>query len=351
MATLPGQLARSIQIVGLALPMAVGCSSEAPPTTVDLPPPCELLPIISTSPLVLNDSHETRDYLNAFPVSAYRKYGVPDAGHFFIDDVEDDIKRVIVAGIQWEAGNVEMLEKHVEPGSVVVEVGAHVGSHTLPIARMVGRCGRVYAFEPQRKLYRELHRNLALNGITNVVPLRYAIGAGEARIIEMDLPTPGNEGGTGIGTGGDEAELRNLDSFRFERVSVLKIDVEGYEDEVLDGAVDTIRRNRPVVLIEIMGGQHLRDGIARSPGTDTRHMEAARSAWLHGGASRCARLHRTVERLRRRFARQLTRRKPVRESARRYNRAGAGEFHAGRSQSESAGWASPGRVPGTVPMR
>ena len=253
-ATLPGQLARSIQIVGLALPMAVGCSSEAPPTTVDLPPPCELLPIISTSPLVLNDSHETRDYLNAFPVSAYRKYGVPDAGHFFIDDVEDDIKRVIVAGIQWEARNVEMLEKHVEPGSVVVEVGAHVGSHTLPIARMVGRCGRVYAFEPQRKLYRELHRNLALNGITNVVPLRYAIGAGEARIIEMDLPTPGNEGGTGIGTGGDEAELRNLDSFRFERVSVLKIDVERYEDEVLDGAVDTIRRNRPVVLIEIMGG-------------------------------------------------------------------------------------------------
>ena len=189
-----GQL-RSFLIVGLALlTLTVGCSREAPPSPGDLPPPCELLPIISTSPLVLHDTRETRDYLNAFPVSAYRKYGVPDAGHFFIDDVEDSIKAVIVAGLQWEARNVEMLEKHVEPNSVVVEVGAHIGSHTVLIARMVGPCGRVYAFEPQRKLYRELHRNLALNGITNVVPLKFAVGAGDARIIEMNLPPPGNEG-------------------------------------------------------------------------------------------------------------------------------------------------------------
>lgn len=252
-----GQLLGSVLIVGLSLPMTVGCAPKSPPPPGDLPPPCELLPIISTSPLVLHDTRETRDYLNAFPVSAYREYEVPGAGRFFIDDVEDSIKAVIVAGLQWEARNVEMLEKHVEPGSVVVEVGAHVGSHTVLIAGMVGRCGRVYAFEPQRKLYRELHRNLARNGITNVVPLKYAIGAGDARIIEMNLPPPGNEGGTGIGAGGEEAELRNLDEFGFERVSVLKIDVEGHEDAVLDGAVATIRRNRPVILIEIMGGNLL----------------------------------------------------------------------------------------------
>ncbi len=250
----PVQLLDRFIIMGFSLSMTAGCSPNAPPPPGDLPPACELLPIISTSPLVLHDTHEMRDYLNAFPVSAYKEYEVPGAGRFFIDDPENDIKREIVAGIQWEARNVELLEEHVAPNSVVVEVGAHIGSHTVPIARMVGRCGRAYAFEPQRKLYRELHRNLALNGVTNVVPLRYAIGAGEARIIEMDQPTPGNEGGTSIGTGGDEAELRNLDSFGFERVSVLKIDVERYEDEVLDGAVDTIRRNRPVILIEIMGG-------------------------------------------------------------------------------------------------
>ena len=71
----------------------------------------------------------------------------------------------------------------------------------------------------------------------------------------MNPATGGNEGGTGVGLGGDRAELRALDGFGFERVSLLKIDVEGYENEVLEGAVDTIRRNRPVVVIEIAGGE------------------------------------------------------------------------------------------------
>ena len=153
-------------------------------------------------------------YLNAFPMSAYEQYEVSGVGRFFIDDAEDMIKQVIVAGYEWERHSVELFEELIEPGSVVVEVGAHIGTHTVPIARLVGPWGRVYAFEPQRKIYRELYHNLALNGVTNVVPLRYAIGSGETRIIEMNPATPGNEGGTGVGAGGDRAELRRLDSLR-----------------------------------------------------------------------------------------------------------------------------------------
>ncbi len=93
-----------------------------------------------------------------------------------------------------------------------------------------------------------------LNGITNVVPMRFAIGSSEARVVEMDPPREGNEGGTGVGAGGGAAELRSLDSFGFERVSLVKIDVEGLEDDVLAGAAQTIRRNRPTMVVEIMGG-------------------------------------------------------------------------------------------------
>ena len=234
----------------LAAVMAAGCdrSGYGPPKAY------EPLPMIASLPTVLVDTEELRDYINAFPISSYERHEVPDAGHFFIDDAEDVIKQVIVAGRQWEAHTIELCERHIKPGTVVLEVGAHIGSHTVPISRLVGPWGRVYAFEPQRKIYRELHHNLALNGVTNVVPLRYAIGSGEARVIEMNPPTPGNEGGTGVGASGDRAELRSLDSFRFERVSVLKIDVEGHENEVLAGASETIRQNRPVILIEIAGG-------------------------------------------------------------------------------------------------
>jgi FkbM family methyltransferase len=221
------------------------------------PPPYEPLPIISVSPALLDDREETRRYLNAFPLADYQRYDVPDVGSFFVDDPVDMIKQVIVAGDKWERHSFDLLAEHIVPGSVVVEVGAHIGTHTVRIGQLAGPWGRVYAFEPQRKIYRELHHNLALNGLTNVVAMRMAIGSGATRVIEMNPTTPGNEGGTGVGAGGDAAELRSLDSFHFERVSLLKIDVETYENEVLDGAVDTIRRNRPVILIEIMGGTDL----------------------------------------------------------------------------------------------
>ena len=237
------------RLIMLAALLVVGCERRG-----DVPPePYEPLPMIPTVPSVLIDTDETRRYINAFPISNYTRHEVPDAGHYFIDDAGDEIKRYVVEGWQWGRHVAEACEKHVRPGTVVIEVGAHIGTHTVPISRLVGPWGRVYAFEPQRKIYRELYHNLALNGVTNAVPLRFAIGAGEARVIEMNPPPPGNEGGTGVGAGGDRAELRSLDSFGFERVSVLKIDVEGYENEVLIGASDTIRRNRPVILIEIIG--------------------------------------------------------------------------------------------------
>ena len=243
-----GAVKRRTAVAAAVAALLAACGRGGPPA--DYAP----LPVVAVAPALLDDAERTRRYLNAFPSGSYEQHDVPGVGRFFVDDPADMIKQVIVAGYAWERHQVELFEEHVEPGSVVVEVGAHVGSHTVSLARLAGPWGRVYAFEPQRKLHRELYHNLALNGLTNVVPLRYAIGAGETRVIEMNPATPGNEGGTGVGAGGDRAELRSLDSFGFERVSLLKIDVEHYEDEVLAGAVETIRRNRPVILIEIVGG-------------------------------------------------------------------------------------------------
>ena len=270
-------LTRRASLPAIVAGVLVACGPASPPE--DYVP----LPIVAVAPELLDDVEETRRHLNAFPIQAYEQYGVSGVGRFFIDDPSDMIKQVIVAGYAWERHQVEIFEEHVEPGSVAVEVGAHIGSHTVAIARLVGPWGRVYAFEPQRKIHRELYHNLALNGLSNVVPLRYAIGAGETRIVEMNPATQGNEGGTGVGAGGDRTELRSLDSFGFERVSLLKIDVEHYENEVLAGAVETIRRNRPVILIEIMGGE---DYATASPAVLER---------IHGTWERLETLGYTVE--------------------------------------------------------
>jgi FkbM family methyltransferase len=126
---------------------------------------------------------------------------------------------------------------------------------------LVGPAGRVYAFEPQKKLFRELVSNVKVNGLRQIVPLRYALGRRNA-VVEMNPAGAGNEGGTCVGKGGDKVEMRTVDSFGFDRLDLIKIDVERLEGEVVDGAAQTITRTKPVILVEIIGGVGLFDANA-----------------------------------------------------------------------------------------
>ena len=153
----------------------------------------EPIPVIASSPLVLHDEAEVRTYLNAFPVDQYRRYEIRGVGYFYVDDGSDLIKRFVVEGRQWEKHIVKLLREHVKTGMVVLDLGAHIGTHTILMSKLVGPWGRVYAFEPQKKIYRELYHNIHLNGANNVKALRYAIGQGPAQLVEMNPATAGNE--------------------------------------------------------------------------------------------------------------------------------------------------------------
>jgi hypothetical protein len=84
----------------------------------------------------------------------------------------------------------------------------------------------------------------------------YWSGVGDSSgVIELSPFAQGNEAGTGLNGGtGKFVELLTLDQLHLSNVSLMKIDVEGMEDQVLDGAKETILKNRPIILIEIMGG-------------------------------------------------------------------------------------------------
>ena len=272
--------------------------ADAENTTLCGSPPC-------LAPLLLRDVDETEKYVADFPFADYEWHVVPRPpwqcplrgwahclsiwwrtpyiGHFWIENrppFRDLIKGTLADGLVWEPHVVRNIQEYVVPGSVALDVGAYIGTHALLMGRLAGPEGHVYAFEPQRKAYRELRRNIELNGLSNVTALRYAVGA-QTRIVEMNWPEevsliglaadgerenmgriPG-ESGLSVGAGGDRAELRPLDSFGFENVSLLKIDVEGFEDEVLAGAERLIRESKPVILIEILGGKSY-------PGAPTR---------------------------------------------------------------------------------
>jgi FkbM family methyltransferase len=207
-------------------------------------------------PRRLKDSKTIARYVDAFPKSKYRVKRMPDGTRFYLDSIKDTIKDFLRRGIPWEQHNTKLLRKYIKPGTTAVDIGAHIGTHTLSMAKFVGANGRVVAFEPQRKIFRELAQNIRLNRLKNVAALRYALGSG-AGVVTMSASTPKNEGATGIGAGGDKVELRTLDSFALKNISVLKIDVEGHENGVLDGAKKTIAREKPILLVEVLGGQNI----------------------------------------------------------------------------------------------
>lgn len=155
---------------------------------------------------------------------------------------------------EWSEGEIDLFRQQLKPGMVVVEVGANIGAHTVFLAQAVGPAGRVLAFEPQRIVYQTLCANLALNDITNVDCRHAAAGAtaGELFVPRLDYTRENNFGGlslVGCETG-ESVPVATLDSFGLARCALLKIDVEGMEKSVLEGARATIARCRPILYVE-----------------------------------------------------------------------------------------------------
>lgn len=157
---------------------------------------------------------------------------------------------------EWSDAEVGLLEQLLPKGATVVEVGAHLGVHTVPLAKHVGAEGRVLAFEPQGPIFALLSENLRENGVAWVEADRAAVGArkGHVHLPAIDYAAPeGNFGGASPLNGseaGARVRLVTIDSLKLERLDLLKADVEGMEAEVVRGATETIRRCRPVLYLE-----------------------------------------------------------------------------------------------------
>lgn len=205
--------------------------------------------------ILAKDQAAYKKYLAHFPEKKYTICDIPGQGKFYVDDIDDVIKSFLRKGVVWESHIQGLAKQYIRPGSIAIDAGAHIGTHTIPMAEYVGPEGKVYAFEPQRKIFRELYWNCKLNKVKNVKAFRLGLGANH-QIAYMEPTLKGNEAGTGIGCvkGTELVEVRTLDSFKLNNVSVLKVDVERYEDDFLLGAKKTILRNKPVIIIEIMGG-------------------------------------------------------------------------------------------------
>jgi FkbM family methyltransferase len=155
---------------------------------------------------------------------------------------------------EYSEGEMELFSRILRPGMSVVDAGANIGVHTICFAKAVGADGQVLAFEPQRILYQILCANLALNSLANVVAVNAGVGAevGTNRLPRIDYARGGNFGGVVLGKAklGEEVPVKTLDSSGLKSCDLIKIDVEGMEQAVLEGAKTLLEQHKPLLYVE-----------------------------------------------------------------------------------------------------
>ena len=154
----------------------------------------------------------------------------------------------------FEARSANRLKPYVEPGTTVIDVGANIGFFTTKFASWVGGQGRVLAIEPETNNLRVLKRRLTRLRLEERVIVIEGVAAERVGTFNL-VRNPGHPGDHKLGENGDAVPGWTLDSliesYDVPSVSLIKIDVQGAELRVVQGAQALLRRDQPGLLIEI----------------------------------------------------------------------------------------------------
>jgi len=169
-------------------------------------------------------------------------------------------RRRLADEAQWGEHELDLLGEIVSPGGIAIDVGANQGFFAFAFSRIVDQ---VEAFEPNPDYAHFARRMLGVRARIHEIALSNQAGAAE-------FVVPLSEQGIALHLAGNlkratahhanamcfNVEVRTLDSYAFRPVHAIKVDVEGSEMEVLEGGRETIRRDRPPLIVELLTGAH-----------------------------------------------------------------------------------------------
>lgn len=152
---------------------------------------------------------------------------------------------------------MRVLETILKPGAVALDIGANIGVFTLKMSDLVGKSGKVLAFEPHPTNASQLQENIGLNNLENCSLYQIALGE-ETGLVQMPVVDPLNQGMAKIMDNSEASAIKVLcqrgddihEINELTRLDCIKIDTEGYELAVLTGLEQTIAKHNPVLLIE-----------------------------------------------------------------------------------------------------
>lgn len=164
---------------------------------------------------------------------------------WWLPDGDTYFAQYTVGGKGFQMDHLEAAYKHVKAWGAAVDVGAHVGFWTRSMGR---KFDSVYAFEANPDTFECLARNCQTD---NVATHHYALGdTNGVYTPATDATRRGNSGSNFIRPGKGSLEMITLDSYPLAACDLLKIDVEGFEFQVLMGAAHTIQKFWPVISME-----------------------------------------------------------------------------------------------------
>jgi FkbM family methyltransferase len=150
--------------------------------------------------------------------------------------------------------------KNIRPESIYLDVGANIGSTSLPVA-ILHPTVEVNSFEPNPKIYEKLSKNIRLNSITNIAAFNIGIGSSNSPAqFYFSGAKKTNHGTSSLNLNADivspveiEIDIRRIDDLYAnpdKPIGLIKIDVQGFEMDVLLGARLTVKRFAPIILFE-----------------------------------------------------------------------------------------------------
>jgi FkbM family methyltransferase len=172
-------------------------------------------------------------------------------GVFDIFDEDELVGLSLSTYGEYSEGEVEVFRKVLKPGDVAIDVGANIGALTVPMAKLVGSGGMVYAFEASEANLTLLHRNVAYTDVNNRVLILNVAASDHLGALRVDKQSALHAySRRDINEGEFDVDCITIDSLELPRCKLIKIDVDGHELQVLNGAIETIKRCRPVIYIE-----------------------------------------------------------------------------------------------------
>jgi FkbM family methyltransferase len=171
---------------------------------------------------------------------------------------------VLLEQERWFEKEIDFLRHWLRPGMTVIDIGANLGVYSLPMARLVGQTGRVFAYEPGSEACALLERSRELNAAVNLDILPFALSdrEREGRLVfggSSELNALGDSGA------GETVRITSLDSedatHDWPSPDFIKIDAEGEEERILAGGRNFFARHSPLIMFEIKAGDKVNDHL------------------------------------------------------------------------------------------